>query len=150
MNRRSLLRHAAAALTLSPIAPVCLQAASSTSPNTAARRVRPSDPSWPDAASWERLNQQVGGQLIKVKSPLSACDAAPDSAACEKTIQDLKNPYFIGDQPGGMQSSGWVDAWDAAPSFYGVAARNTADMVAAVNFARENNLRLVIKGGGHS
>jgi FAD binding domain len=150
MNRRSLLRRAAAALTLSAVAPVRLQAACSASTNTAARRVRPSDPSWPDAASWERLNQQVGGQLIKVKSPLSACDAAPDSAACEKTIQDLKNPYFIGDQPGGTQSSGWVDAWDAAPSVYAVAARNTADMVAAVDFARENNLRLVIKGGGHS
>jgi FAD/FMN-containing dehydrogenase len=127
-----------------------VQAASSTSTNTAARRVHPSDPSWPDAASWERLNEDVGGQLIKVKSPLSACDAAPDSAACQKIIQDLKNPYFIGDQPGGTQSSGWVDAWDSAPSVYAVVARSTADLVAAVNFARENNLRLVIKGGGHS
>jgi len=150
MNRRSLLRCAAAALTLSPIVPVSLQAASSTSPNTATRRVRPSDPSWPDAASWERLNEDVGGQLIKVKSPLAACGVAPDSAACQKIIQDLKNPYFIGDQPGGTQSSGWVDAWDPAPSVYAVAARSAADVVAGVNFARENNLRLVIKGGGHS
>jgi FAD/FMN-containing dehydrogenase len=150
MNRRSLLQCAAAALTLSPIVPVPLQAASNTSAKTATRRVRPSDPSWPDAASWERLKEEVGGQLIKVISPLAACDAASDSAACQKIIQDLKNPYFIGDQPGGTQSSGWVDAWDAAPSVYAVAARSTADVVAAVNFARENNLRLVIKGGGHS
>ena len=31
-----------------------------------------------------------------------------------------------------------------------VAARSTADVVAAVNFARENNLRFVFRGGGHS
>src|SRR5262249_18554859 len=35
-------------------------------------------------------------------------------------------------------------------SVYAVAARKTDDIVAAVNFARENKLRLVVKGGGHS
>lgn len=35
-------------------------------------------------------------------------------------------------------------------SVYAVAARTTADVVAAVNFARDNRLRLVVKGGGHS
>jgi FAD/FMN-containing dehydrogenase len=43
-----------------------------------------------------------------------------------------------------------VDAWNSTPSAYAVKARSTADVVAAVNFARENRLRLVIKGGGHS
>jgi FAD/FMN-containing dehydrogenase len=38
----------------------------------------------------------------------------------------------------------------SAPSAYAVAARSTEDVVAAVNFARENRLRLVVKGGGHS
>src|SRR6202040_1761536 len=45
---------------------------------------------------------------------------------------------------------GWVDAWISAPSVYAVAAETTDDVVAAVNFARVNNLRLVVKGGGHS
>jgi FAD/FMN-containing dehydrogenase len=65
-------------------------------------------------------------------------------------LKNLQNPYFVGDQAGGTQTSGWIDAWTSAPSAYAVAVRNTADVVAAVNFARENNLWLVVKGGGHS
>jgi FAD/FMN-containing dehydrogenase len=45
---------------------------------------------------------------------------------------------------------GWVDAWVSKPSVYAVAARNANHISAAVNFARENDLRLVMKGGGHS
>jgi FAD/FMN-containing dehydrogenase len=43
-----------------------------------------------------------------------------------------------------------VDAWTSQPSVYAVAAGNAADVVAAVNFARNHRLRLVVKGGGHS
>ena len=62
----------------------------------------------------------------------------------------MKNPYFIGEQAGGTQTSGWLDGWTSAPCAYAVAARRTEDVEAAVNFARDNNLRLVVKGGGHS
>lgn len=100
--------------------------------------------------SWEKLNQQVGGHLIKVQSPLAACESSPDSASCKDVFKELKNPYYIGDQVGLTQTSGWVDGWTSAPSAYVVAVRKTEDVVVAVNFARENNLRLVVKGGGHS
>ncbi|HKA88473.1 MAG TPA: FAD-binding protein, partial [Haliangiales bacterium] len=45
--------------------------------------------------------------------------------------------------------AGWLDAWVAAPSAYAVAAESADDVVAAVSFAREHHLRLVIKGTGH-
>jgi FAD/FMN-containing dehydrogenase len=113
-------------------------------------RVRPGDAAWPSAASWERLGRAVGGRLVRVQSPLDACVAAPQSPACADLFRALKNPYAIGDDVALTQSLGWVGAWISRPSVYAVAAQSTDDVVAAVDFARENNLRLVVKGGGHS
>ena len=115
-----------------------------------AGRVRPQDAQWPNAADWDRLKQRVGGRLINVESPLAGCMGDPGDAACQAAIKDLSNPYFIQDHPGATQSSGWVDAWTSAPSVYAVAAQDAGDVAAAVDFAREYNLRLVVKGGGHS
>ena len=113
-------------------------------------RARPGDSAWPSEASWDRLGRDVGGRLVKVQSPLAACLEAPSSSNCAHLFKELKNPYFLGDEIGLTQSLGWVDAWNSRPSAYAVAAQTTDDVVAAVNFARENNLRLVVKGGGHS
>src|SRR6266545_5962206 len=115
-----------------------------------ASRVRPSDPGWPSEANWDRLKREVGGRLITPQSPLSACRDAPGSALASAVLQRLRNPYSIGEQPGLTQTSGWVGAWTSQPSAYVVVARTTEGLVAAVTFARENNLRLVVKGGGHS
>jgi FAD/FMN-containing dehydrogenase len=96
------------------------------------------------------LNRRVGGRLVAVRTPLAACAADPRSAACAELFTRLKNPYYLGDEVGLTQTLGWVDAWTAQPSAYAVAASSTEDVVAAVNFARERRLRLVVKGGGHS
>src|SRR5436305_4440025 len=113
-------------------------------------RVRPADAAWPSAASWRKLKDAVGGNLIDVRSLFSECESAEKSAACLDAVEHLHNPYYIGDQPGGTQISGWLDAWTPAPSVYAIWARKAADVAAGVNFARENNLRLVVKGGAHS
>ena len=97
-----------------------------------------------------QLNREIGGRLIKVKSPLEACKQAPTSATCARVFEELRNPYYLGDEVGLTQTLGWVDAWTSRPSAYAVAVRTTEDVVAAVNFAREHKLRLVVKGGGHS
>jgi FAD/FMN-containing dehydrogenase len=112
--------------------------------------VRPSDLAWPTRASWADLKKAVEGNLIKVAPLFGACAQGPTAAACRAAIKNSRNPFYIGDQPGGTQVSGWIDAWQPAPSAYAVAAREPSDVVAAVKFARANNLRLVVKGGGHS
>jgi hypothetical protein len=152
MNRRTLLKQAATLPLLG-----CALSYSKSPANgangpsgTSRRRVRPGDPSWPSTAQWDELKQAVDGRLLKVESPLAACVGTTDSMPCRDVLKALRNPFFIGDQPGATESTGWVDAWMFAPSVYAVTARSSEDVAAAVNFAREHNLRLVVKGGGHS
>jgi FAD/FMN-containing dehydrogenase len=113
-------------------------------------RRRPSDPAWPSESAWKQLNEAVGGNLIPVDFPLSILKTDPDSAAAKLLLENIRNPYYVGDQPGLTETLGWVDAWATKPSVYAVAARSGHDIAEAVNFARNNDLRLVVKGGGHS
>jgi len=146
MNRRALLQIAAGL----PFASALWRSALTPAQAAPTARVRPGDPGWPSDESWEQLNSEVGGRLIKVRSPLDACFEAPSGAACAQVFKELKNPYYLGDEAALTQTLGWVDAWTSRPSVYAVAAETTSDIVAAVNFARKYNLRLVVKGGGHS
>ena len=134
MNRRKFLKASAAASIASQL-PRPLFAA------PASRRVRPTDPAWPSKEAWKRLSDEVGGNLIPIDFPISSCVSSFDSAACRALVANIRNPFYVGDTPGLTQTLGWVDAWTSKPSVYAVAARNAQDIAAAVNFAREHNLR---------
>ncbi|HKR77316.1 MAG TPA: FAD-binding oxidoreductase [Rhodanobacter sp.] len=145
MKRRDLLK-AAATLPLLPLlmrGGTTLARGAGTFAATLRARVRPGQPGWPTIAEWGQLKQQVGGRLLKLESAFAGGDAA-------QTLKQLDNPFAVGDNPALTQTSGWADAWASQPSSYAVAAEDTADVVAAVNFARKHHLRLVVKGGGHS
>src|SRR6202453_1321756 len=135
LSRRDLLKISAGLPFMSGLA---RSASAATQPQA---RVRLGDPAWPSEASWDQLDRDVGGRLIKVRSPLADCIGGTPDATCEQLFKELKNPYYLGDEVGLTQSLGWIGAWTSEPSIYAVAA---------VNFARTNNLRLVVKGGGHS
>lgn len=106
-----------------------------------AARVRPGQAGWPTEADWAGLNSAVGGRLSPVRLP---------SLATQEERRLLLNPFWLGDQPGLTEISGWVDGWVSAPSAHVLKAKTAADVSAAVKFAQAHNLRLVVKGGGHS
>ncbi|MEO5810538.1 MAG: FAD-binding oxidoreductase [Rhodanobacter sp.] len=149
MNRRNLLKAALAIPLLSVLLSPSGNLLAGTRRNVRRllSRTRPGDPAWPKPAAWAALKRQVGGRLLKLQSPFAP--EAPAAARAE-ALKHLKNPFYIGDQPALTQTSGWADAWISRPSAYAVAAETAGDVAAAVNFAREHRLRLVVKGGGHS
>src|SRR5229473_1229378 len=108
MNRRSFLKAIGSAA-LIPMLPRRLFA------STTFRRRRPSDSTWPSPPAWKQLNDAVGGNLIPVNFPLSQ-----KSDVAELFAGNIKNPYYIGDQPGLTQTLGWIDAWATKPSVYAV------------------------------
>ena len=141
MQRRNVLKGLAAVAVLPSFRPAMA---------TPFQRVRPGDPGWPSPQEWEVLKADVGGSLTAVEPLFGACHSDPQGRSCGGTEQNIHNPFFIGDQAAGTQTSGWLDAWMSAPSVYAVKARHAADVAAAVNLARTHNLRLAVKGGGHS
>ncbi len=146
MNRRALLGQAA---TL-PIWAMAASALPALAATGTFRRVRPGEPGWPSGQQWDGLKAAVGGRLVQPHSPFAPCEAGGDKAACLAQVPELKNQFALGDDPGASQIYGWLGAWTSKPSAYAVEAQSAADVAAAVKFAREHRLRLVVKGGGHS
>src|SRR5262245_17165968 len=116
LDRRDLLKGAVA-MGILPLgcSPSTIGLPAGGVPGGAVRRVRPGDPSWPSAASWAHLDRDVGGRLIRVQSPLSRCQATSGSPECTEVVGRLKNPYYLGDEPGLTQTSGWLDGWTSTP-----------------------------------
>src|SRR5436190_6162295 len=112
-------------------------------------RCTPDKPCWPAREDWLRFGASLHGKLEQPLSPIAACRSDFAAEACAAVIRNIKNPFYLQDQSGGTQSAGWLGAWDAATSAYAVVSDDAADIQAALNFARQHRLRLVVSGTGH-
>ncbi|KAK5656752.1 hypothetical protein OQA88_4300 [Cercophora sp. LCS_1] len=131
----------------------------------------PGDWCWPNSFSWNALNGSVGGNLRvtvpigascynQFQGPLGTVNTYNAAKCAEETANFADEQYQINHPTAGLWTYFTNDTCRPTtnPSDtctignYGVLyinAKTTAHIQAGINFARENNLRLVIRNTGH-
>ncbi|KAK0710445.1 hypothetical protein B0T21DRAFT_427672 [Apiosordaria backusii] len=131
-------------------------------------RAFPGTPSWPSPSDWSQLSTFLNGSLLRPGPPQSACypnNPLYNQTQCQWLATQAGQTHFWLDEPlttltewpqgstcvldvnasssggGSCTRGGWPE--------YVVNVTSVRDVQAAVNFARNKNLRLVIKNTGH-
>ncbi|KAK4243385.1 hypothetical protein C7999DRAFT_18256 [Corynascus novoguineensis] len=129
-------------------------------------RALPGDLEWPSPDQWLLLNETVNGRLIASVPLGSVCHDAPfdryDAAACAR-LQNSWNKTSLAhmDDPSEVFSM-WFKNYTCSPFTprsqpcelgnlvsYVIDVGSADDVRAGIDFARQHNLRLVIKNTGH-
>lgn len=123
----------------------------------------PSAPCWPSTKAWRTLNSTIHGQLI-LNEPLAApCYTGPEESEVECSIvrAQYTNTTFVQLSPVGysypLLSRCPLVSEDVPISecelggapVYTVNATDAGQIAAGIRFARQHNLRLVIRNTGH-
>lgn len=158
MSRRSLFLS----LLLSPI--LGLVAGKVTGQNASCKAI-PGDAGWPSTDAWNALNRTVYGRLIATVPLPSVCHFEPfgtyneDACTAMKTAW-LEDQTFLNHAAEVMnpatQNYSCVPFTPASQpcetgnyASYSINVTVANDAIAGIRFARENNIRLVIKNTGH-
>ncbi|KAK7432915.1 hypothetical protein QQZ08_000386 [Neonectria magnoliae] len=125
-------------------------------------RCLPGDSCWPSWYSWARLNSTVGGRLVATEPIGSPChDPTYDEAACKALQAEWNNPLtHIPSSSSVMQTYFANQSCDPFTDrtkpctlgnyvSYAVDVRQNSDIAAALRFARNNSIRVVIRNTGH-
>lgn len=123
----------------------------------------PGDKSWPEESEWSRLNKTLGGALLNPLPAASACySTSPNFNAktCSFLLNNASRSTFYLDDPLTILTQ-WPQGNTCLISqnptgtctqggypVYVVNATNVKQVQAAVNFARNKDIRLVIKSVG--
>ncbi|PLB48490.1 FAD-binding domain-containing protein [Aspergillus steynii IBT 23096] len=122
----------------------------------------PSDDCWPTQSEWSSLNKTVKGKLIANKPLALPCykGADYDAQLCETVTANWSSSWFLEESPIGYSypvlqtctpgNSSFNPVCDLGTSpAYSINATNENDIAAGIKFAKDNNVRLVIKNTGH-
>ncbi|ORY11333.1 putative isoamyl alcohol oxidase [Clohesyomyces aquaticus] len=130
--------------------------------NSPSCRFLPGDSQWPSTSEWEKLNASVSGRLIATIPFGSVChDPTYNESACQILQQGWSFPHTHFDNP-----SAFIAAYQQNASCnpytprsqpcrldnyvsYVINVSSAADAAAGIRFARDKNVRLVIKNTGH-
>jgi len=119
----------------------------------------PGSPSWPSLAKWAALNQSVDGRLLQPSPPATAChEPEYNAAVCANIALDWTIIDFQPSLPNGNAWDNWNnDSCLPDPNapcsregypVYVINATCSEDVKQGINFARVNNVRLIVKGTG--
>ncbi|QKX58297.1 uncharacterized protein TRUGW13939_05419 [Talaromyces rugulosus] len=122
----------------------------------------PNDASWPSLCQWNHLNESLSGRLIHPSPPALACHPSYpgfNNDTCTNITSSWSTFAFHQDNP---ISTAWNNINNdsclpnaSAPCsglgypVYVVNATSAKDVKLAIDFARENNVRLNVKASGH-
>ncbi|KAI5866128.1 FAD-binding domain-containing protein [Durotheca rogersii] len=127
-------------------------------------REYPGTPNWPLEEEWLKLNRSLGGALIKGIPPAAVCYDGPykDEDACSWLVRNASSTRFyindpvtvltewpVGDPCHATLTPQGATCTQGAFPEYVVNVSTVRQIQVAVNFARNRNLRLVIKNTGH-
>ncbi|KAK2769895.1 hypothetical protein FQN53_005828 [Emmonsiellopsis sp. PD_33] len=127
-------------------------------------KVYPEDPEWPSDDSWKELDSLTDGRLLKPRPQAAPCYEGPEynPQLCEQMSANWTNSYTHLADPIEMLSPVLQGLTCMVPSIYDsgdctqggfptyvVNATSPKHVQAAVNFARNSGIRLVVRNTGH-
>ncbi|CAK7224069.1 hypothetical protein SBRCBS47491_005423 [Sporothrix bragantina] len=125
-------------------------------------RAVPGGKGWPSADLWSALNKTIDGRLLQPAPPGAVCHPSQptySAAECTAVQGNWTDEFFHSDNPVSVEWNNWTnDTCLPDPTLscsgegypvYVVNATTPQHVQAAVNFARSNNVRLIVKNSGH-
>ncbi|KAK4120694.1 FAD-binding domain-containing protein [Parathielavia appendiculata] len=122
----------------------------------------PGDARWPTAETWNRLNDTVGGILIATVPIARVChDPSYSADGCAQVTQQWNLAGIMTNLPAEILAP-WFQNQSCVPfterslpcdlgnyASYSIDVRSADDVAAGIAFAKQNNIRLVVKNSGH-